>query len=96
MQRLLLYPVSTVHWKASSRAFHDNLLTCPVLMINSKQDAVASIEDNLRVANEWRQKGTDVTFCLFDDSKHVQHMGRYPDLYSSEVLRLFRKAQLIA
>ncbi|KAL1476893.1 hypothetical protein MTO96_018035 [Rhipicephalus appendiculatus] len=96
LQRLVLYPVSTVHWKASSRAFHDNLLTCPALMINSKRDRVASIEDNLRVANEWRQKGTDVTFCTFDDSKHVQHMGRYPDLYSSEVLRLFRKAQLIA
>ncbi|KAH7968178.1 hypothetical protein HPB52_006429 [Rhipicephalus sanguineus] len=96
LQRLVLYPVSTVHWKASSRAFHDNLLTCPALMINSKRDQVASIEDNLRVANGWRQKGTDVTFCTFDDSKHVQHMGRYPDLYCSEVLRLFRKAQLIA
>lgn len=96
VQRIVLYPVSTVHWKASSRAFHENLLTCPALMINSKRDQVASIEDNLRVANQWRQRGTDVTFCTFDDSKHVQHMGRYPDLYSAEVLRLFRKAQLIA
>ncbi|XP_077517270.1 transmembrane protein 53-like lethal (2) k09913 isoform X3 [Amblyomma americanum] len=95
-QRLLLYPVSTVHWKASSRAFHDNLLTCPALMINSKRDQVASIAANMLVANKWRQKGTDVTFCTFDDSKHVQHMGLYPDLYCSEVLRLLRKVQLIA
>lgn len=95
-QRTLLYPVSTVHWKASSRAFHENLLTCPALMINSRRDQVASVEDNLRVANSWRQRGTEVSFCLFDDSKHVQHMGRYPDRYASEVLRLLRKAQLIA
>lgn len=95
-QRFLLYPVSTVHWKASSRAFHDNLLTCPALMINSKGDQVASVETNLLVANKWRQKGTEVTFCTFDDSKHVQHMGRYPDLYCNEVLRLLRKVQLIA
>ncbi|XP_065307834.2 transmembrane protein 53 isoform X1 [Dermacentor albipictus] len=96
LQRLVLYPLSTVHWKASSRAFHENPLTCPALMINSKRDQVASIEDNLRVANQWRQRGTDVTFCTFDDSKHVQHMGLYPDLYCGEVLRLLRKAQLIA
>uniref|UniRef100_G3MRT1 DUF676 domain-containing protein n=1 Tax=Amblyomma maculatum TaxID=34609 RepID=G3MRT1_AMBMU len=95
-QRILLYPVSTVHWKASSRAFHDNLLTCPALMINSKSDQVASVETNLLVANKWRTKGTDVTFCTFNDSKHVQHMGRYPDLYCNEILRLFRKVQLIA
>lgn len=96
VQRTLLYPVSTVHWKASSQAFHQNLLTCPALMINSRRDQVASVEDNLRVANSWRQRGTEVSFCVFDDSKHVQHMGRYPDRYSGEVLRLLRKAQLIA
>ncbi|KAH6935089.1 hypothetical protein HPB50_003405 [Hyalomma asiaticum] len=78
VQRIVLYPVSTVHWKASSRAFHENLLTCPALMINSKRDQVASIEDNLRVANEWRQRGTDVTFCTFDDSKHCAAHGSLP------------------
>lgn len=95
VQRALLYPVSTVHWKASSRAFHHNLLTCPALMISSHSDRVASVEDNLRVANAWRQRGTPVSFCVFPDSRHVQHMGRYPERYADEVLRLLRRAQLV-
>lgn len=95
VQRALLYPVSTVHWKASSQAFHQNPLTCPTLMISSELDQVGSVADNLRVANAWRQRGTDVRFCVFPDSRHVQHMGRYPERYSDEVLRLLRRAQLI-
>lgn len=96
VQGVVLYPFSLVHHKAASRAFHDSLLTCPALMINSKRDTVISLEDNIRVGDLWRKKGTDVTLCTFDDSKHVQHMGMYPEEYVTEVLRLLRKAQLVA
>ncbi|CAN8027411.1 unnamed protein product [Ixodes persulcatus] len=96
VQSVIMYPMSTVHYKAASRAFHDNPLMCPALMINSKEDQVSGLEDNIRVADCWRKKGLDVAFCTFDDSKHVQHMGKYPDQYENEVLRLLRKVQLAA
>ncbi|CAN7999131.1 unnamed protein product [Ixodes hexagonus] len=96
VQSVIMYPVCTVHYKAASRAFHDNMLSCPALMINSRRDQVSGLEDNIRVADCWRNKGLDVAFCTFDDSKHVQHMGKYPDQYVNEVLRLLRKVQLAA
>ncbi|CAN7949182.1 unnamed protein product, partial [Ixodes pacificus] len=95
-QAAVLYPVSTAYHKAASRAFYDNFLTCPALLINSKGDRVSSLEDSIRVADCWRKKGTDVSICTFEDSRHVQHITKYPDQYANEVIRLLRKAQLIA
>lgn len=92
---IVMYPWATTYYKASSRAFHDNLVTCPALMINSKQDSVSCLDACLRVADSWRKKGIDVTFVTFDDSKHVQHMGMYPEQYATKVLRHLRKTKLL-
>ncbi|XP_064480879.1 uncharacterized protein LOC135394199 isoform X2 [Ornithodoros turicata] len=92
---VVMYPWATIHYKASSKAFHNNSVMCPALMINSKTDSVSCLQTCLQVADRWREKGIDVTFCTFDDSKHVQHMGTYPEEYANEVLRLLQKAKLL-
>uniref|UniRef100_V5GGI6 Uncharacterized protein n=2 Tax=Ixodes ricinus TaxID=34613 RepID=V5GGI6_IXORI len=95
IQAAVLYPVSTVHHKAASEAVHDSVLTCPVLLFGSRGDNVSSLDDIADLANEWRQKGLDVSLCAFDDSKHVQHITKYPEQYTNEVIRLLRKAKLV-
>lgn len=95
VQALAMYPISTVHHKACSIAVYDNLIRCPALVINSKLDEVCSIEDTTRLVDTWRQKGTDVTIRTFDDSKHVQHISKYPDRYTDDLVRLLRKVELI-
>ncbi|CAN7999133.1 unnamed protein product, partial [Ixodes hexagonus] len=95
LQAAILYPVSTIHHKASSEAVHDSVLTCPALMFGSRGDNVSSLDDIADLANEWRRKGLDVSLCAFDDSKHVQHITKYPEQYTNEVVRLLRKVKLV-
>lgn len=95
VQALVMYPICTVHLRASLLAFHDNIINCPALIINSKLDEVTSVEDTTRLVDTWRNKGLDVTLRMFDDSEHVKHIVKYPDCYTNDLLRLLRKVQLI-
>ena len=72
---------SGVEHAAASLSFHENYVSAPSLWFFSKADPVANYKDCETVIGKWRQRGTTVETCVWEDSKHIQHARKDPARY---------------
>ena len=72
-----------VEHRASSKAFHDNLIKAPALWFYSQSDPIAAAEDCETVIQKWRKNGKVVEECVWDVSPHIQHGRLDPTRYFS-------------
>ncbi|KAJ1457893.1 hypothetical protein M885DRAFT_562370 [Pelagophyceae sp. CCMP2097] len=77
----LFHSAITVHYIASSDAFHGNTLTAPSLWLYSSADKVTSVQAIEDLSDKWRARGTPVERRNFGTSKHVEHLRSFPDDY---------------
>uniref|UniRef100_A0A146M8X1 Transmembrane protein 53-B n=1 Tax=Lygus hesperus TaxID=30085 RepID=A0A146M8X1_LYGHE len=88
---LLLYPLATKHYIASSRALHSTPCTAPILMLICRNDPIASVESNLNVKRSWESLGIETSIKIWDESKHVSHYFLHTDDYMAEIERFLKK-----
>lgn len=87
----LAYPFATKHYRNSSNHFRYTPVVVPALYFNSVVDKVSCPRTDQDVVNGWRQRGVDVKMVTFSDTKHVQHLGKHPDMYTDELLGLMNR-----
>jgi hypothetical protein len=81
--------------RASSHAFHENEVSAPSLWFYSKSDPVSNWQDCTTVTNKWKQRGTHVEECVWEDTPHIQHARVDPDRYFGTLDRFLRKHKVI-
>ncbi|XP_003743775.1 uncharacterized protein LOC100898037 [Galendromus occidentalis] len=87
----LAYPFATRHYQNSSKFFRLKPVNVPGLYFNSMVDQVSCPKSDRKVVDHWNELGVDVKLITFDDSKHVQHLGKHPDRYTDELVNLMNK-----
>ena len=70
-----------VEHTAASKSFHNNFVRAPSLWFYSLADPVANHKDCDIVIGKWRQAGTTVETCVWENSKHIQHAKKDPVKY---------------
>lgn len=75
--------------------FKNNKVASPALFIGSKIDKIATTEFSKECIEKWKNRGTDVTYKLFEDSEHVKHLQKYPEEYLKSIEEHWKKVKLI-
>ena len=91
----LVRDTSGVLHRASSAAFHDNKVPAPSLWFYSKADPVADWRDCVTVIDKWKEKGTDVEECVWEDTPHIQHARYDPERYFGTLDRFLQRNGLL-
>jgi hypothetical protein len=91
----LFYNIATKHYLASSKAFHNNILRCPALLLLSHDDVVGNPAANQKVMNQWVKNGIEVHWKCWGSSSHVGHLIKYPKEYESQVNNFLKRIQII-
>ncbi|RUS80707.1 hypothetical protein EGW08_011530, partial [Elysia chlorotica] len=77
----------TSHYLRSSKAFHENTLRLPSLMLYSRSDPIGVDRNIEKVMSRWKQVGVPVMSRCWESSPHVSHFHRHPDEYVEAVLK---------
>lgn len=64
----------------------------PSLLMTSNNDALALPETFLEFVHSWKNSGVDVSYKIWNDSKHAQHFRYHPDEYRNLVYQVLSKA----
>lgn len=78
---LKYYHALQVHYSEGMQNLYQNLATTPYLIFASKSDAFATESVANELAETWKANGADVTLKVFEDSAHVKHFQKYPEVY---------------
>jgi len=90
--------VHSAQFKERNQEFIDAFINLspnvPTLLITSEADPLMDTE-LLRtdVLDQWDKRGMDLRYYCFPDSKHVQHLRAYPDIYRELVLEYLTKVE---
>jgi hypothetical protein len=80
-----------VEYRASSEAFHNNILPAPSLWFYSLSDNVANHRDCETVVGKWKQRGIEVEECVWDTTAHIQHGRQDPERYFGTLYNFLNK-----
>lgn len=81
--------------RAASAAFHDNYVPAPSLWFYSRADPVSRWDDCITVTTKWKNRGTEVQACTWEDTPHIQHGRLYPDQYFGTLKEFLEKRSLL-
>ena len=88
------------YYQASSDAMHghefsagfSSPLAVPSTFLYSESDSVTVSKDIQTVSHKWKACGSEVEEIMFEGTKHVMHMQRYPEEYEAAVANVVFKA----
>lgn len=91
----LSYHVATKHYEKASVFAHGNYLNkAPALVMVSNKDQIGERTMNEHLIKCWQDNGIDVSFKVFQNSGHVQHLNKYPEEYTGEIDSFLKKVKL--
>lgn len=84
-----------IHFEGCIQNLYQSLATSPQLIFASEVDQIATTHFAKKLADTWKANGAEVTLKVFEDSLHVKHYQKYPDVYMQYLTEHWYRTKLV-
>lgn len=84
-----------IHYADGVYNMYHNLVKAPALIFTSKTDSIGTVVFANEILDTWKSNGVDVTVKIFEDTEHVKHFQKHPEVYLKYLHEHWERVKLL-